>query len=186
MQFLQDSTRTNPPAPKRRENGWRGIYPLHVTHRRTPPPPRPHPVMEPFLRASTVWSPLKARGISTVPLVWVPPSSLQAPDAGAPPRPGSRDSALPVALQPLEADSHALTLGFALSPVTLSSWALLAPGLLSRSPSPDGVSAAPQSRVSTGAWSGVTIWSETQTVLLPNSCFPHLSKVPVNFSHFSS
>lgn len=157
MQFLQDSTRTNPPAPKRRENGWRGIYPLHVTHRRTTPPPRPHPVMEPFLRASTVWSPLKARGISTVPLVWVPPSSLQAPDAGAPPRPGSRDSALPVALQPLEADSHALTLGFALSPVTLSSWALLAPGLLSRSPSPDGVSAAPQSRVSTGAWSGVTI-----------------------------
>ena len=58
---------------------------------------------------------------------------------GAPPRPGSRDSTLLVALQPLEADSRALTLGFVLSLATLSSWALLAPGLLSQSPS-DGVS----------------------------------------------
>ena len=62
------------------------------------------------------------------------------PGCGAPPRPGSRDSARPVALQPLEADSHALTLGFALSLATLSSWALLALGLLSQSPASDGVS----------------------------------------------
>ena len=83
VQFLQDSTRTNPPTPKRKENGWRGIYPLHVIHRvPSTPAPSPCPMMEPFLRASTVRSPLKAHGISTVPLVWVPPSSLQALDAG--------------------------------------------------------------------------------------------------------
>ncbi|XP_010847641.1 PREDICTED: 2-oxoisovalerate dehydrogenase subunit alpha, mitochondrial [Bison bison bison] len=90
-----------------------------------------------------VWRPSRGLGRTGLPLLRLLGARGLARSVssgyGAPPRPGSRDSTLLVALQPLEADSRALTLGFVLSLATLSSWALLAPGLLSQSPS-DGVS----------------------------------------------
>lgn len=87
-------------------------------------------MMEPFLRArhyaepfESSWNQHSILGVGTTFI-------STGPGCGGAAKARSRDSTLPVALQPMGADSCALTLGFALSPVTLS-WVLLAPGLVS-------------------------------------------------------